>query len=121
MVRRHGDVDVVVLPPDPSVTPEVPADATTTFTLALGDETGAPVAGAPVLLERSAGGVWQSVGTVVTGADGRASADLVVSRIADDNRVRASYAGDANHPPVVQEGSLPIRLRQAKVTLGGPS
>ena len=29
VVRRHGDVDVVVLPPDPSVTPEVPADEPT--------------------------------------------------------------------------------------------
>jgi hypothetical protein len=101
--------------------PATPADATTTLTVALGDETGAPVAGAQVLLERVTGGAWQPVGTVVTDAAGRASADLAVSRVADDNRVRASYAGDATHPPVVQEGSLPIRLRQAKVTLDGPS
>ena len=98
-----------------------PADATTTLTLALGDETGAPVAGASVLIERTTGGVWQPVGTVVTDAAGRASAASAVSRIADDNRVRATYAGDATHPPAVQEGSVPILLRQAKVTLGGPS
>jgi hypothetical protein len=101
--------------------PAAPADAATTLTLALADETGAPLAGAPVLLERSTGGAWQAVGTVVTGVDGRASADLVVSRVADDNRVRATYAGDANHPPVVQEGSLPIQPRQARLTLRGPA
>ncbi|GAA4731491.1 hypothetical protein GCM10023350_13560 [Nocardioides endophyticus] len=101
--------------------PAAPADATTTLTVILGDETGAPVVGARVLLERSTGGIWQAVGTVVTDAAGRASAALAVSRIADDNRVRATYAGDATHPPVVQEGSLPIQLRQPTVTLGGPS
>lgn len=101
--------------------PAAPADAATTLGVALADETGAPLAGAQVLLERLTAGAWQPVGTVVTDAGGRASLAVTVSRVPDDNRVRATYAGDANHAPVAQEGDLSIQRVPAKATLSGPS
>ncbi|GAA1789528.1 hypothetical protein GCM10009795_039100 [Nocardioides hankookensis] len=100
--------------------PSAFAGGVTTLTVAATDETGAPLVGAPLVLERRTGDVWQAVGTVTTGDDGRASADLTVSRVADDNAVRATYAGDADHPAAVQEGTLPITPRAGRVLLGGP-
>src|SRR6478609_3359444 len=59
--------------------PAAYADQATTLTVAVTDETGAPVVGISVSLERSVGGGWQPVGTVVTDGSGRASASLAVS------------------------------------------
>src|SRR4051794_2455565 len=101
--------------------PATYADRAATLTVALTDDTGAPLAGAPVALERRTGGAWQPVGTVTTGTDGRAIATLTVSRVVADNAVRATYAGDPQHPPVVQEGSLSIAPRAARVSLSGPA
>src|SRR6478609_8776925 len=101
--------------------PAAYADQDTTLTLSLTDEEGAPLAGAPVLLERRTGGSWRAVGTLTTGDDGRASADLTVSRVPADNTVRASYAGDADHAPVVEQGDLPLTPRASRVSLDGPT
>ncbi|GAA4696954.1 M15 family metallopeptidase [Nocardioides conyzicola] len=101
--------------------PAAYADTATTLGLVLADDAGSPLAGAQVVLERRTGGAWQPVGTLTTDAEGRASAALTVSRVPDDNAVRATYAGDAEHPPITQEGSLPIRLRAAKASLSGPA
>ncbi|KQW49296.1 hypothetical protein ASC77_11475 [Nocardioides sp. Root1257] len=100
--------------------PAAYADDVTTLTVAATDEPGAPLVGAQLLLERQTGGAWQAVGTVTTGADGTASADLAVSRVAADNVVRATYAGDADHPSAVQEGTLPTAPRAGRVSLSGP-
>ena len=100
--------------------PAAYADDATTLTVAVTDENGSPLAGAQLLLERRNGEVWQGVGTVTTGGDGRASVDLTVSRVAADNAVRATYAGDAEHPAAVQEGTLPIAPRAGRVSLAGP-
>jgi hypothetical protein len=101
--------------------PAAPADATTTLGIALTDQAGAPVPGASVLLERLTAGAWQPAGTVVTDASGQARAATTVSRNPADNRVRATYAGDANHAPVVREVTLPIRRVPGRVSLDGPS
>ncbi|MDF1606475.1 M15 family metallopeptidase [Nocardioides sp. YIM 152315] len=96
------------------------ADDPADVAVALHDETGAPVAGASVLLERRAGGVWQPVTTLVTDATGHAGAQLPVARVADDNTLRASYAGDAAHAPAAAEAAMSIERRGAKVSLSGP-
>lgn len=101
--------------------PAAYADTTTTLGLLLADDVGTPIAAGQVLLERQTAGTWQPVGTLVTDAEGRAFADLTVSRIPEDNRVRAKYAGDADHAPITQEGALPIKLRAAKASLSGPA
>ncbi|WP_155992854.1 M15 family metallopeptidase [Nocardioides sp. URHA0020] len=96
------------------------ADNDSTVRVALTDETGAPVVGASVVIERRRKGSWTPVGTLVTGADGRASTAVTVSRTAADNRVRASYAGDADHPPVQAERQVPMVLRTGRVSLVAP-
>ena len=100
--------------------PPAYADRPTTLSVAVADETGAPVVGASVSLERSVGGAWQPVATVTTDATGLASASLVVSRVPADNVVRATYAGDETHPPATGEGTLPIQRLGGQVYLDGP-
>ena len=100
--------------------PQAYAGQRTTLGVGLADETGAPVAGASVLLERRTSGAWRPVGTVVTDAAGRAGLSLTVSRVAADNAVRASYAGDEARPAAAGAGSLPIRRRAAAVLLAAP-
>ncbi|MFC7493046.1 MULTISPECIES: M15 family metallopeptidase [unclassified Nocardioides] len=96
------------------------ADDATDVTVALLDESGAPLAGATIVLERRTADVWQPVATLVTDAAGRAATQLTVSRVADDNALRASYAGDAAHAPATAEAAIPMKRRKAKVSLAGP-
>jgi hypothetical protein len=98
-----------------------PADAATTLGVVLADEAGAPLAGAPVQIERLTGGAWRPVSTVATDAAGRASVSLTVSRVPADNRVRATYAGDVNHASVVREATLTIKRVPGRASLSGPS
>ena len=97
------------------------ADTPTTLGLLLADDAGTPIAAGEVLLERQTGGAWQPVDTLVTDAEGRAFADLTVSRIPEDNSIRATYAGDVDHAPITVEGALAIRLRAATASLSGPA
>lgn len=90
------------------------ADDTTEVVVTVRDAAGAAIAGAAVAVERRTGGVWQSAGTVTTGADGRAGLAQAVSRSPDDNAVRASYDG------AVAEAVLPLERRAARVSLDGP-
>ncbi|MEP9364060.1 M15 family metallopeptidase [Nocardioides sp. CN2-186] len=96
------------------------ADATTTLVVDLVDQSGAPVAGASVLLERSSDGAWTPSGTVTTGADGRATSDVPVGRDPADNAVRATYAGDAVHSPSTAETRLQIQRRSSTLAISGP-
>lgn len=100
--------------------PAAYADTETTVVVVLADDTGAPIVGASVAVERRQGGAWQPVATVTTDGAGRASLDQVVSRVTADNRVRASYAGDAEHPAATAEGGLPLVARPSQVAIAGP-
>jgi 5-hydroxyisourate hydrolase-like protein (transthyretin family) len=100
--------------------PAAYAGDATTLSVALTDETGAPIPGAQVLVERMTGGAWQPLGTLVTGADGTVTSSQTVSQLAADNAVRATYAGDADHASAYAEASLPTLRRASQVRLDGP-
>ena len=100
----------------------------------LTEEAGAePVEGAAVLFERRTGGEWAELATVPTDAEGRAEASFQVARRHQDNRVRASYAGEPGTEPGTDPGTDPgtapseagpstvaIRRRGVQVRVGGP-
>ena len=97
------------------------ADAESVLRVALENEDGSPVVGAPVALERRVDGEWRELLVLVTDDAGRAQHAALVRRAPADNRFRASYAGDATHEPsesAVVEVDL-IR-RESVVTLAGP-
>lgn len=100
--------------------PAAYAGAGTTLSATLRDSGGLPVADAAVVLERATRGAWQPLATVTTDADGRATVPTIVARVAADNAVRASYAGDAAHDPAAGQTTLRIVRRSATVTLGAP-
>ncbi|WP_296603755.1 M15 family metallopeptidase, partial [Nocardioides sp.] len=96
------------------------ADTDTTVRLQLADGGGAPVAGAPVTLERSTGDGWSPVATVTTSPDGTASQPVRLSRVPADNVVRATYAGDETHDAAARQVQVELTRRSSRVTLGGP-
>lgn len=100
--------------------PPAYAGQSTTVTMTLTDAAGAPVAGATIVLERSTGGVWRPAATVVTGADGRATAPQQLARTREDNTVRATYAGPSGSEPTTTVATLPLLRRASVVTLSGP-
>lgn len=75
------------------------ADTETAVVVSLVDAQGAPLPGAPVVVERTVGSVWQPVAQVVTDPQGAASVLAAVSRVPEDNVFRARYAGDATYAP----------------------
>jgi 5-hydroxyisourate hydrolase-like protein (transthyretin family) len=80
------------------------------------------VAGAQVVVERRAGGVWSLLATVTTDTTGRASAQMPMRRDPADNVVRASYAGDATYAPSVSpETAVALVRRVGRVRIGGPA
>lgn len=96
------------------------ADRSVTLTVRLtSGET--PVAGASVVIDRREGDLWQPVATVVTGLDGTATAQLVVSRSVPRNDVRASYAGDATYAPSVRIYRLPLLAHPTTTSISGPT
>ena len=95
------------------------AGTDTDLVVTLADDAG-PVAGAAVVLERRTGGAWAPVATVATDAEGRARVPIPVARTRADNRVRASYAGDAATAAASAETTLPIKRRATRVTIAGP-
>jgi len=88
--------------------------AETTQVVVTVTDAGGAVAGAAVVVERRTGGAWQPVGTVTTGADGRAAVAQTVARVPADNAVRATYGG------AVVEATLPLLRRAARVGIDGP-
>jgi hypothetical protein len=97
------------------------AGTVATLQVRLRTSAGAPVEGAAVEVERRVDGAWQQMGVVVTDAAGDASLSLRVARRSDDNRLRASYAGDASYDPAAGEGVLPLRRRDSVVSLAAPA
>ena len=89
--------------------------------LVLLDAAGAPVAGAPVLLERRRAGEWREVPLAPTDETGTATAGVELARAPKDNRVRATYEGDEE---LAASTTGPVRLelrrRNAVVRLRGP-
>ena len=91
-------------------------DATLTLTLT---DAGAPVAEAPVRVERRVAGTWTPVASLTTGADGTASTTLTRSSDPAENQVRAFFDGDADHPAASGTLTLPLQRRTGVVTLRG--
>jgi hypothetical protein len=89
--------------------------------IVLTDPNGVPVAGVDVLVERRVAGGWQPLATLVTDAAGRAGTVLRLGTVRADNVVRASYAGDAAHPPAAS-GEVQVELvrRASTLRLTGP-
>lgn len=101
--------------------PREHADQDTRLALDLLREDGTPVPGAQVLVERRTRGVWGEVALVATDEMGHAELDATLSRRADDNVFRASYAGDHETAPA-ETGPVPISLirRSTRLTVTGP-
>lgn len=97
------------------------AGTTATVQVLLRTTDGAPVAGAAVTVERLVDGSWQQVGVVTTGASGSAPLPQQVGRRREDNRLRASYVGDAAYGPSTVEGELLLLRRDSVVTLAAPA
>lgn len=82
----------------------------------------APLADQPVVLERRTGGAWSAVASLTTDASGVAVASVVLSRVPEDNVLRATYAGDATYAPAVStQVSAALVRRQTYVRILGPS
>jgi hypothetical protein len=81
----------------------------------------APVAAAPVVVERRVDGAWQRLGDVVTDEAGHAELPATLRRTPGDNVFRAAYAGDALHAGSAT-GRVAVALvrRTGRVTVGGP-
>lgn len=97
------------------------ADTETTLRVGLADEAGAPLANAPVVVERRTADAWAPVATVVTDTSGRATLPVRLSRNADDNVLRGSYAGDVTYAPSRAQTRIDLKRRASKVVVGGPS
>lgn len=101
------------------VAPEY-AGATATVQVLLRTTAGAPLAGGVVTVDRRTAGEWRQVAVVTTDAAGVATLAQQVGRQAEDNRLRARYAGDPSYDAAVVEGALPLRRRVSVVTLSAP-
>ncbi len=109
--------------------------ATTPLRIRVATTSHRPVADVPVVLQRRVGGTWRRLAGVRTGAQGRASAPMVLARRAADNVVRVRYAGG---DPVPGAGGGPeptgetygastsgpvsvgLLRRSSRITLEGP-
>lgn len=96
------------------------AETSTELRLTLTSADGAPVAGS-VVVQRKRAGDWTDVATVVADAAGKAETSAPLLKLAENNRFRARYAGDATYAPA-SSGAVQARLvkRHSKVTIGGP-
>ncbi len=82
---------------------------------------GLGLADAPVTIERVGAGSWVRAADVVTDAVGVTTFALPVARTPDDNRLRATYAGDATHPAAVSaEHVLTLVPRESRLRLRRP-
>ncbi|WP_181310313.1 M15 family metallopeptidase [Nocardioides campestrisoli] len=98
-----------------------PADDLTSVTLTATGVDGLGLANAPVTIERVGSGSWVRAADVVTDAAGVTTFALPVARTPDDNRLRATYAGDATHPAAVSaEHALTLVPRESRLRLRGP-
>lgn len=93
----------------------------TTLRITLTTGAGDPVPDAQVALERRTDGAWAGIGTVTTDTDGRAAQRLALDRSADDNVVRASYAGDAERDAATRQARLELKRRGSTVVVRGPA
>ena len=92
------------------------AGAASEVTVALTDADGQPVAGALVRLERRGG----EATTLTTGAGGSATTSLSASRTPGDNRLTATYDGDATYAAAVGTTAIALRKRSSVLRLMGP-
>lgn len=97
------------------------ADDPTRLRVDLVHEDGTPVAAAEVLVERRQSGTWQQTAMLVTDETGHAELEATMAREEEDNRFRATYAGDLDSAPAAS-GPVPVRLvrRDSRVGIGGP-
>jgi 5-hydroxyisourate hydrolase-like protein (transthyretin family) len=99
----------------------------TTLEVTLTEETGAPVAGQTVTLQRRRDGDWSTIGELVTDGEGTAETTAQRARQADDNVFRARYAGGPGAEPETSwgpssSGAVQVRLerRRSRVGLTAP-
>ena len=95
------------------------ADTSVTLRLALTDQTGAPVAAAPVVLERRVEGAWVPMAPVTTNANGRADIRAKVSRTPGQNVFRARYAGDPTYAASTATVQVALKRRDSAVVVSG--
>ena len=117
----QADEEPEPLPTTTTLTgPEAKAGQISLLDIAVATE-GEPLAEAPVLLERRVGGTWQDVTTLLTDAEGHASHEVTMLRVATDNVFRAGFAGDSAHQPST---SGPVRIgllrHDTRIALKGP-
>ena len=93
----------------------------TTLLVTLAADTGEPVGGAQVTLDRRTGGAWEVVATLTTDAEGRASQRLPLERDPRDNVVRVRYDGDTEHAPADRQARLELKRRASTVVVRGPA
>ena len=93
----------------------------TTLLVTLAADTGEPVGGAQVTLERRTDGAWGVVATLTTDAEGRASQRLPLERDPRDNVVRVRYDGDTEHAPADRQARLELKRRASTVVVRGPA
>lgn len=85
------------------------------------DGTGAPVAEAEVLVERQRAGTWEELARPVTGAEGTAIVEVEVLARAEDDRFRATWAGDDRVGPAQSEvHAIEPRRVATSLRLDGP-
>lgn len=102
--------------------PDRRADTDLPLAIALVDETGQPVADAPLVVERRTAGDWAPIAQPVTDAEGHAALTVVQGRVARDNAFRTRFAGDATY---ARSGSGTVRIglirRNSRLTMRLPS
>ncbi|VXB91752.1 M15 family metallopeptidase [Nocardioides sp. AX2bis] len=97
------------------------AGTATTLRATLLDDAGAPVADAPVVVERRTADDWREVATLTTGAGGEAVLEEVLDRTPRTNAFRASYAGDAVRAAAASGPTeVTLRRRHSVLRVLGP-
>ncbi|MGB0099880.1 MAG: M15 family metallopeptidase [Nocardioides sp.] len=96
------------------------ADSQVTLGIRLLAEDGEPILDAALEVERRVDDEWTPVGTVTTDAEGRAAQELVVARKPVDNAVRARFAGDETHAPVIAREHLQLKRRASVLRIDAP-
>lgn len=98
------------------------AGSASTLRAVLLDGAGAPVADAPVLVERRAEAGWREVATLTTGPAGAVTVQQVLDRTPRTNVLRASYAGDGSRAAAASGPTqVPLLKRESVLRLLGPA
>ena len=120
-----ASVPVAAADPSPGTTltmsaPAAPEGGSTAVSLQLESADGTPLADEQVTLQRRTAGAWTDLDPVTTDADGTATESVTLTRVPDDNVVRATFAGDAEDAAATATLSVALQRRRGVVTLTAP-